>query len=84
MRTWITIAVCAAAMAVATSAHAQISASLAKQCRAMMVRAHPSTFYGATGTAAAQREYFQTCIRQQGKMDDSSQPTATEDRHRPQ
>jgi hypothetical protein len=83
MRTWITIAVCAATTAAATSAHGQISAALAKQCRAMMVKAYPLTTYGTAVSAAAQREYFQDCIKRQGKMDDSSQPATTEDRHRP-
>src|SRR4051794_2202684 len=46
----------------ATPSRAAVSADLAKKCRAMMVEAHPSQFYGATGTAAAQRDYFKQCI----------------------
>jgi len=68
MRLWFTIAA-AAATIVATVAEAQISAELAKQCRTMMLKAHPLTLYGKTGTAAAHREYFQECIRRNGKMD---------------
>jgi hypothetical protein len=60
----------------ATPSHAAISADLAKKCRAMMVEAHPSQFYGATGTAAVQRDYFKQCISRQGRMD-KAEPTTT-------
>ena len=43
----------------------------------MMVEAHPSQFYGATGTAAAQRDYFKQCISRQGRMDNKAEPTTT-------
>ena len=76
MRPWIAMAACAAATAAAAPAHGQISADLAKQCREMMLKAHPTMMYGTNGTAAAQREYFQECIKRQGKMDDGgSAPT---------
>ena len=65
-----------------TIASAQISAKLAKQCRAMMVKAHPSVLYGTDGTAAEQREYFSECIRRQGKMDASGSTTG-QDKHGP-
>ena len=84
MRPWIAIALCAAAVAAAPSAHAQITADLAKQCRAMMLKAHPTQMYGATGSAAAQRDYYQDCIRRQGKMDDRGpDPANAPDRHGP-
>ena len=84
MRPWIAIAVCAAAMAAAPSAQAQITADVARQCRTMMLKAHPTTMYGRTGSAAAQREYYQDCIKRQGKMDDSgSEPANAPDRQRP-
>jgi hypothetical protein len=38
--------------------------------------------YGASGTAALQREYFSECIKRQGKMDDAPEPGTTPDRHR--
>ena len=62
----------------ATPSRAAVSADLAKKCRAMMVEAHPSQFYGATGTAAAQRDYFKQCISRQGRMDNKAEPTTTE------
>ena len=83
MRTWIALAVTAATMAIAPPAHAQISADLAKQCRAMMLKAHPTEMYGTSGSAAAQREYFQDCIKRQGRMDDrDSDPARTTDGQR--
>lgn len=78
MRTWILVAVCAATMTAAPSAQAQISANLARQCREMMLKAHPTEMHGTTGTATVQREYFQECIRRQGKMDDASEPNPIE------
>ncbi len=77
MRVWMTIAFCAAGVMAAAPAQAQISVSLAKQCREMMVKAHPTELYGAHGNAALQRDYFQQCIRRQGKMENSSEPTTT-------
>ena len=63
--------------AVAAPVRAEISVDLAKKCNAMMVKAHPTQMYGATGTAGLQREYFKQCINQQGKMDDRPEPTTT-------
>jgi hypothetical protein len=84
MRTWIAISVCAAiSAAVVSSARALVSADLAKQRRAMMVKAHPSVLYGQSGTAVLQRQYFGECIKRQGKTDDGPEPGATPDRHRP-
>ena len=84
MRRWITIAACAAATAAAPSAQAQITADVARQCRAMMLKAHPTMMYGRTGSAAAQRDYYQDCIKRQGKMDDSgSEPANAPEKQRP-
>lgn len=78
MRTWIRIIVLATAgMAAAVPVHAEISADLAKNCRAMMAKAHPTQMYGASGTAALQRDYFRQCINRQGKMDDRPEPPTT-------
>ena len=83
MKNWIMTAVCVAGVMTAVPAQAQISESLAKQCREMMVKAYPTQLYGTTGTAARQRDYFQQCIKQQGKMDNNSkidsgsEPTTT-------
>ena len=72
MRTWTRIIVLAAAgmAAAAASVRAEINVDLAKNCRAMMAKAHPTQMYGASGTAALQRDYFRQCINRQGKMDD--------------
>ena len=77
MRNWIMIAVCAAGVTAAASAQAQISESLAKQCREMMIKAHPTELYGSSGTGALQRDYFLRCIKRQGRMDSGSEPTTT-------
>ncbi len=65
-----------------TQVNAQISAELAKKCRALMIKAHPTELYGPTGTAALQRSYFEECISQQGNMSDTKasghpQPSTT-------
>jgi len=78
MRTWTMIIVLAAGMAAAGApVRAEISADLAKKCSAMMVKAHPTQEFGASGTAALQRDYFRQCINRQGKMDDRPEPTTT-------
>ena len=62
--------------AAATPLRAEISADLAKKCRAMMVTAHPTQMFGTTGTAAVQRDYFRQCISRQGRMD-NAEPSTT-------
>ncbi len=52
---------------------AQISAELAKKCRALMIAAHPTKLYARTGTEAAQRAYFQKCISRNGDMPETPQ-----------
>jgi hypothetical protein len=61
----------------AAPVHAQISVELAKKCRSLMIKAHPTELYGATGSAAAQRAYYQKCISQQGQMPEAAQGTTT-------
>lgn len=48
-----------------------VSADLAKKCRTMAVKAHPSPLAGskADGEEKAQRDYFQTCVAKGGEMD---------------
>ena len=53
-------------------ANAQISAEVAKKCRELMIKAHPTELYSSSGTAAAQRAYFQECVRQQGNMPEAA------------
>ncbi len=56
----------------ASPANAQISAELAKKCQQLMVKAHPTELYGSSGTAAAQRTYFEECVRRQGNMPEAA------------
>jgi len=68
---WSLAFVIAAGLALAaTPSWAGISADLAKQCRTMMVQAHPTVMFSANGSAAAQRAYFHECISRQGRMND--------------
>ena len=53
-----------------------ISAELAKQCREMMVKAYPPVLAGTRkGTAQAERDFFQNCIANDGKVDMPSTQT---------
>jgi hypothetical protein len=46
------------------------TAELAKKCRDMMIKAYPPLPAGSsTGHMLQQREYFRTCIAQNGKME---------------
>jgi hypothetical protein len=79
MRAVLIALILAALTAVATAAWAldapehPPSADLAKKCRALTVKAHPPAVAGSkSGTAAAEREYFATCIKKGGKMDEES------------
>jgi hypothetical protein len=83
MRTWLVIAAVAAAIMGATPAQAAISASLARQCREMMVQAYPLTAWAIAPSAEAQRDYFRQCISRQGKMD-GVEPATTGADHKPE
>ena len=72
----LTLALALGLAASATPLRAEISADLAKQCRLLMVKAHPTQMFGPTGTAAVQREYFRQCISRQGRMD-NTEPSTT-------
>lgn len=46
-----------------------ISVELAKKCRLMAVKAYPPQLAGTKGgTAAAERQYFQDCVKNDGIM----------------
>lgn len=46
-----------------------ISVELAKKCRELALKAHPTQRAGTkTGAAKAQQEYFRACVAKQGKM----------------
>jgi len=47
---------------------APINAELARKCRALSIKAHPTERAGTTPYAQAQREYFQDCIAKRGNM----------------
>jgi hypothetical protein len=67
----------ASVAAAAAPVRAEISADRAKYCRAMMLEEHPTQMYGASGTAALQRDYFKQCINRQAKMDNRPELTTT-------
>lgn len=69
---WFTVLFTLATIATAP-VHAGISVELAKKCRALMVKAHPTILFGPTGTAAAQRAYFAECVRRSGNMPELGQ-----------
>jgi K+-transporting ATPase c subunit len=62
--------VLALGLAVESPAQAAISAQLAKQCRAMMIKAHPPQVFGSTstGNAATERAYFSECVSRNADM----------------
>jgi hypothetical protein len=47
-----------------------IRAELAKKCRELSVKAHPTERAGSKAYAQAQRDYFQDCIAKGGNMPD--------------
>ena len=48
-----------------------ISVELAKKCRAMAIKAHPTQKAGTkqTGIEKAQRDYYSECVAKDGKME---------------
>jgi hypothetical protein len=49
-----------------------ITAELAKKCRALAIKTHPTSRPGrkATGAEKAQRDYFSACLAKGGKIED--------------
>jgi hypothetical protein len=47
-----------------------ISAELAKKCRELSIKTHPTRPAGSRAYAQAQRDYFQDCIAKGGNMPD--------------
>ena len=75
MRAWTRIIMLAAGVAAAAvPVRAEISADLAKHCRAMMLKVH-------FGTAALQRDYFKQCINPQAKIGDRPELSTTGQRN---
>ena len=75
--TILSIVALASAMVVSATPARAIDAELAKQCRAMMIKAHPTETYGPTKSAELQRDYFKQCIANNGKMDDAKPAAGT-------
>jgi ABC-type Co2+ transport system permease subunit len=48
----------------AAPADAAITVKIAKECRALMIKSHPTEAFGPHGSADAQRSYFSKCVRQ--------------------
>jgi hypothetical protein len=47
-----------------------VSAELAKKCRALAIKAHPTQPSGSRyGSAQAQRDYYQQCIAKDGNVE---------------
>lgn len=54
---------------------AAISADLANKCRQMAIKAYPPKPAGSkSGTAEAERKYYQDCISNNGAMPDNQNP----------
>jgi hypothetical protein len=61
--------VAAALAALPSAAQSAISAELAKKCRELAIKAHPTLPAGSKGGAEqAQRDYFRECIAKNGDM----------------
>ena len=52
-----------------------ISAELAKKCRELSIKTHPTRPAGSRAYAQAQRDYFQDCIAKGGNMPDEPHTT---------
>jgi hypothetical protein len=56
-------------VAVPALAQSAISGELAKKCRELAIKAHPTQPAGSkTGAGQAQRDYFRECIAKNGDM----------------
>jgi hypothetical protein len=53
---------------------AALTAELAKKCRALAVKAHPTQRAGGKSSSErSQRDYFQACVAKNGNMPDQEQ-----------
>ena len=53
----------------AIPAEAKVSATLAKKCHAMALRAHPATLPDTQATANLRRNYYEICVARSGIID---------------
>ena len=56
----------------ATASEGAISVELAKKCRSMAIKAHPTVLYGPGRSGTSQRGYFNECVAREGNMPDQS------------
>ena len=65
-------------VSLATESEGAISVELAKKCRSMAIKAHPTVLYGSRArSATSQREYFNECVAREGNMPDQDQATGS-------
>jgi hypothetical protein len=65
----------------ATESDGAISVELAKKCRAMAIKAHPTVLYGSRArSATSQREYYNECVAREGDMPDQSTGSTKSDK----
>jgi hypothetical protein len=57
-----------ALLATPSSAPFAITAELAKKCRELAIKAHPTQPAGSKGYEQAQRDYFKLCVQKNGDM----------------
>jgi hypothetical protein len=69
----VTAAIVAAAGVVLPRSATALSADLAKKCRDLAIKAHPTATAGSTtGSGAAQRGFYQACLAKGGNVDSGS------------
>ncbi len=72
MTRWIRCSLVLALMAAAAAPQpaSALSADLAKKCRELAIKSHPTTLAGsAKGSAQAQRDFYQDCVKKGGNVD---------------
>jgi hypothetical protein len=73
------LAFCALGIAVSAPIQpaAAITAELAKKCRALAIKAHPTRPAGGKSSfEQAQRDYFKACVAKNGNMPDEAPPAS--------
>ena len=58
-----------------TPAHAAITPDVAKLCRGLMIKAHPTEVFSSKGSAASQRAYFAQCVHDHAAQDEGQLST---------
>jgi hypothetical protein len=77
-KTFFIITAVAVVLSCATRAvQAQITEQVAKKCRELMIKAHPTQMYGASGAAADQRTFFLDCVKRESASEGNAAPDTT-------